>query len=151
MQNNISQIYVFITCISLGGAGCFIYTFFNCFKVAVKSKTLKIIIDVAFSLLFSILWCYLSHAFNFGNFRGYMLLGLVAGWYIWLKSVNYYLQKPCKWFIIGITKLKNGVVCNDRRKGKKNDIRRNGGRGIVDNNIGCSNGLPTSCNKKQKA
>ena len=106
------QFSVFLLCIGIGLCGGIIYEVFAFFRLLAgcergKNKTLGIVLDGLFGLIFAFWGIFTAYFFRFPQFRWYMCLGWVLGGIIYLKTLHRILaipKKMCYNKLIGIGK-----------------------------------------------
>ncbi|MBR2441943.1 MAG: hypothetical protein IKB20_02630 [Clostridia bacterium] len=97
------QSSVFLLCMLIGFCGGIIYEVFVFFRLIFgcekgKRKTLGIILDGFFGLVFAVWGIFNAYFFCFPEFRLYMCLGWVLGGIIYLKTLRRivaFLEKVC--------------------------------------------------------
>ena len=97
------QFSVFLLCIGIGLCGGIIYEVFAFFRLLAgcergKNKTLGIVLDGLFGLIFAFWGIFTAYFFRFPQFRWYMCLGWVLGGIIYLKTLRRivaFLEKVC--------------------------------------------------------
>lgn len=97
------QLSVFLLCIFTGFCGGLIYEVFAFFRLLFgcekgKGKTLGIILDGLFGLVFAVWGIFTAYFFQFPEFRMYMCLGWALGGIIYLKTLRRivaFLEKVC--------------------------------------------------------
>lgn len=141
-----NQIFIFIACVAFGGVSGLLYSISGAIKFFFKNKLLKIIFDALISLPIGVLFVVYAHQLNFPNTRGYMLLGVFTGIYLYFKSFYIILAK-CAEKIYNICKQKRKIK-NDRNQSKKINRRRHGRRGVTRGNIAVNNGLSTNIHSR---
>ena len=90
------QFYVFVACVAFGGITGVLFTFSKIFKNLAKNNFLKIIFDVIAFLVLSFFYILFSNKLCFPSFRTYMVLGVLVGIIIYLKSFHIILAKTLK-------------------------------------------------------
>ena len=91
-----NQIFVFIACLSFGTCFGFLFSLAKFIKYKIKNLFLRIVPDVIAFLLLSRAYVGYSYSMNFPNFRIYMVIGVVLGVYIYLKTFHIILAKYVK-------------------------------------------------------
>lgn len=91
-----TQFYVFISCLSFGVIIGGLYSIITIIKNLIKKKFIKIILDIFYFLLFTILFVLYAHNLNFPNFRLYMIFGALLGNFLYVKSFHIILANFCK-------------------------------------------------------
>ncbi len=87
-MQEISQIYVFFSCVLCGAAGGIIYDIIYIVKGFVRVKSGKIALDILFFLLFALVYVFLSVLFSLPDFRVYMFIACLLGLILYLKSLH---------------------------------------------------------------
>ncbi|MDE6411097.1 MAG: spore cortex biosynthesis protein YabQ [Clostridia bacterium] len=87
-MNGADQFYIFLVCAAFGIFSGVIYDVFYCATLPFKKSWVKIAGDFAFSLIFILLYVFVSLMFSFPAFRLYMFLGCAFGFYLYLKSFH---------------------------------------------------------------
>ena len=82
------QIYPFLVCILFGVAGGALYEVFACIYRPFKHRAVRIAADLLFSAVFSVAFVAASVWLGFPAFRFYMLLGCLAGFFLYQKSLH---------------------------------------------------------------
>ncbi len=90
------QIYLFFSCLSFGIASGLVYSVIIFLKKVIKIKVIKILLDLLFFLILSVSFLIYTFLLKFPSIRVYMLVGVVLGLYIYLKSFHFILAKMCK-------------------------------------------------------
>ncbi len=86
-----NQLFIFLSCLSLGIASGVVYEFFYLLKKVVRLKIFKYIFTLIFFIVLSILYVALSVYFEFPSFRLYMYIGVLLGLVIYIKSFHYFI------------------------------------------------------------
>ena len=90
------QFYVFIACVAFGFCGGGVFSIVQPLKKLANFKKVNVFLDFfAFSLL-ALLFCGFCFRFNFPSLRGYMILGVFCGLYIYFKSFYITIAKITK-------------------------------------------------------
>ena len=108
-----NQAYVFIAAFAFGGVFGVLYSFLSLFKNTIKFQAARIITDVIFFSVFSVLFVIYSYLLNFPSFRIYMSFGALSGLFVSYKSLGLLLAN-------GVKKMYNIIsksVLTSRRKG----------------------------------
>ena len=92
----LNQFYVFLSCLSFGGASGVIFFIFWLVKYKIKNKIIRAVIDVLTSLIVTVLYVFYSFYMQFPSFRAYMILGVILGIYLYVKSFHIILAILCK-------------------------------------------------------
>ncbi len=106
-----NQIYIFFACVAFGGVSGLFFSTSIALKKIIKNKWLKILPDVVAFFVITPLYVLYSFCMRFSNLRVYMLLGVVIGIILYLKSFHIILAKFIK-KVYNIFKYK-------KQKGKK--------------------------------
>ncbi|MBE7087288.1 MAG: hypothetical protein E7369_03205 [Clostridiales bacterium] len=92
-----NQIFVFFSCVTIGGGCGVIFTLFYFIKTLFKNNR---VIDIAFDLLSfcatAVIYVLWSHAWGFPNVRAYMIAGVFVGIILYMKSFHIILAKFVK-------------------------------------------------------
>ena len=91
-----SQIYVFITCVALGGVFGALLSISCSIKNFIKNICLKAIPDFVVFVLCDVIYAFVSYNMKFPNVRIYMFLGIFVGIITYLKSFHILLAKIIK-------------------------------------------------------
>lgn len=91
-----NQFFVFIACLSFGVSFGFLFSISKLIKSRISSVFLRILPDLVVFLLLSVAYVLYSHYLKFPNFRLYMIIGIVLGILIYLKSLHILLAKYLK-------------------------------------------------------
>ena len=93
-----NQFYVFLACVAFG---VFLACLLCCIKfvkfLSISNRILNII-ELFFWAFSSLIFSYYSHILCFPNFRPYMLIGVLCGFFGYLKSFHIILAKITKKF-----------------------------------------------------
>ena len=146
-----NQFYTFLACVSFGAIGGVLFSMLSLVKAFVKSKIFLAIIDIFCMTILSVGFSIYSYKFNFPNIRVYMILGVLIGLTLYLKSFHRILAKFAKKFYnITIRKLLNSKgKANDRIKSKKANSGINGRGSFITVYSGVDNGLSNDNDKRQ--
>ena len=91
-----NQFFVFIACLSFGVSFGFLFSISKLIKSRIPNVFFRILPDLVFFLLLSVIYALYSHYMKFPNFRAYMIVGVVLGILIYLKSLHILLAKYLK-------------------------------------------------------
>ena len=147
-----NQIYIFFACISFGGVVGVFFSVSIAIKWILKNKWLKILPDVVVFCIVSVLYVLYSYNMQFSSLRLYMLIGVVLGIVLYLKSFHIILAKILK-KVYNIIKDKfNEKVAryNERRKVKKANSCHNCRRSVANSNTNVSNAFRNHKDKQRK-
>lgn len=61
-----------------------------------KNKIIDFFLDLAYGIIVSILFIFITNLFNYGEFRFYLLLSYILGFIILRKTVGYLVRKMIK-------------------------------------------------------
>ena len=111
MNVSVNQFWVFLSCVSFGVFCGVLYSLVLFIKKHVKMYFVKVIIDVTFFISAGFLYILYSYFFNYPSLRFYMILGVISGGVLYIKSFALILAKVLK-------KLYN---ITNKNKGKKYD------------------------------
>lgn len=109
MFESSNQIYVTLTCFSLGVIFGLIYLIVIAIKQRFTDSIIKILIDVFFFVLLVIFYFVVSYNLKFPSIRVYMPTSVLFGVFCSIKSFNLILAKICK-------KLYNKMKVKPRKK-----------------------------------
>lgn len=125
-----NQIYVFLACVSFGGCSGIIFSVSELFKRFISNKWLRFLPDFLAFMVVTVLYVFSAYHMRFPNLRLYMILGVMLGVVIYLKSFHILLAKTFKkaYNIIKRIKVKTK---DDGIKNKKTDCSVDRGRGIA--------------------
>lgn len=125
----LKQSFVFLGTIYFGILAGIVRDFclfvFNLFK---KNKIVKLILDILFMIIISILFILCLNVVNYGEFRLYLLLSYILGFVVERKTIGYLVdfifQKIYNLIVKGIkklsqTKIFKRILGNDTRKSKQ--------------------------------
>lgn len=135
-----NQFYLFVLCVFIGNIVGIIYSLFSGVKGVLNNAYLKNLIDFLFVIVSAFIFVLLSHKFFFPSFRIYMLVGLLVGYYLYLKSFYIILAKFSKKLYNKIRKKLFVKITLKRRKNKDGKIKSrktyscDHGRGCIVNN-----------------
>ncbi|MCQ2387653.1 MAG: hypothetical protein MJ066_04335 [Clostridia bacterium] len=90
-----NQFYIFIACIAIGGLFGVLFSLSKVFK-KIPIKTVGIITDVFSFVLTGVGFVFLSSVLDFPSLRFYMILGVIAGIFLYMRSFDIMLAKICK-------------------------------------------------------
>ena len=113
------QFYVFVACVCFGGCVSILFSISMLIKNFLSNSFIKIALDVICFIVVGVLYVLYSHAFNFPNFRVYMIAGVLFGIFSYLKSFHILLAKMVK-------KLYNIMDKKLRRNKRSNNERKQG-------------------------
>ena len=82
------QLYQFLVCASCGIASGVIYDALYCLRTALRGRAVTVVCDILFFLLLACGYLFLSLLFGFPDLRPYLLLGLLLGLLLYLKSFH---------------------------------------------------------------
>ena len=88
-----NQFSVFVACVAFGGMIGVFLSLFNLTKIKVRQKFIEAIIDVVGFVVVSITFSQYSFLLGFPSIRVYMIVGVLLGIYIYLKSLYILLAK----------------------------------------------------------
>lgn len=94
---NEEQLYVFAVCLFAGLLSGGIYDVIWLVKRLRPGRTLGIVLDAVFFVLFSLLYIAVAVWFGLPYFRLFMLLGCLVGLLVYLKSCHRMVAFFCKW------------------------------------------------------
>ena len=112
------QIYIFFSCLAFGIASGIIYSVIIFIKKVIKIKAFRIIFDLLFFIALAVAFLIYTFLLKFPSVRAYMLVGVISGLYIYLKSFHFILAKMSK-------RLYNIMVNKKRKKRKAEHERAN--------------------------
>ncbi|MBQ8426642.1 MAG: spore cortex biosynthesis protein YabQ [Clostridia bacterium] len=141
-----NQIFIFLACVSFGGVAGVLFSSAIAVKSVIKNKWLKILPDVFAFFITAILYVLYSFNMRFSNLRLYMVVGVLVGISLYLKSFHILLAKFLK-KAYNIIKTKRMKAEDDRRKVKKTYSRDNGRRSIADSNTVFGHAVRNNKNK----
>ncbi len=144
-----NQFYVFIACIAFGAVSGLVFGGLAIFKIALKNKILRFLLDIVGGIIVGGLFVYYAFKMNFPTLRVYMFVGVLLGLIGYFKSFNILLAKSIE-KIYNICKLKKVKKRNDRIKVQKTNRRRNRRRGYINDNIDIRDGVSVSINRCSK-
>jgi site-specific recombinase len=147
-----NQFSVFVACLAFG---CMIGVFLsllNLIKIKVRQKFVEVIIDVVGFVVVAIIFSQYTFSLGFPSIRVYMIVGVLLGIYIYLKSLYILLAKIAKKFYNIIKKkLKSILKAKDERiKTQKNNSSVNRRGSIAVGVLAINNGLSTDKYKGEK-
>lgn len=111
------QFYVFIACLAFGGVCGIFFSVSAIIKFVTTNKIIRLIPDLFAFLLTCALYVIYAFILNFPSFRAYMVIGVLLGIYLYLKSFHIILAKICK-------KAYNNIRKKFSRKNKSKHDRR---------------------------
>ena len=88
-----NQFYYFFQSMFIGVVSALLYEPISCFKLVFRGKIVANILDVIFAFIPFFVYIDFSLRFCFPNFRLYMFLGVVLGFYLECKSFHKTLAK----------------------------------------------------------
>ena len=114
------QIFVFIACVAFGGVSGIVFSFFSVLNFIIKNKIVKHLFDFLAFLIVCFAYVIFAYKMHFPNFRLYMIAGVFAGIYIYIKSFHIILAKFAK-KLYNITILKREKIkkCSAKQKQTK--------------------------------
>ena len=148
----LNQFYVFLACVSFGAIGGIIFSIFAIIKTFVSFKAFEVLCDVFCMIILSLAFSVFSYKFNFPNIRIYMILGVLIGLTMYLKSFHRILANFAKKFYnITIQKFTKGKGRkNDRNKGEKANSGVNRRGSVITVYSGVDNGLSNDYDKRKE-
>ncbi len=127
-MNVANQFFVFLSCAACGIAFGLVYDFFFCLRYPFRARWVRYFTDFSFCLCFTAGYLFLSVLFEFPAFRFYMFVALVAGFFLYLKSVHKIVAFLVeKLYNSIVRKTKDGNLC---RKRKDRECRKRGQKGL---------------------
>ena len=121
MHDTISQIFILFACMFSGVISGTVYEPFYLLRKFINNRVAKIIFDVLFFALFSIIFVAISVIFNFPKIRFFMFIGAFCGLFLYLitlhRIVAFLFEK-----LYNI--IKQVVRCLKNRLGKTNERRK---------------------------
>ncbi|MBQ7339997.1 MAG: hypothetical protein IJW43_03995 [Clostridia bacterium] len=91
-----NQLYVFLSCLSFGA--CF--GVFRTLAILIKEKTsknaIKGVVEITYFILLSFGFVLYSYIVKMPNLRVYMIVGVLLGNFLYVKSFHYILAKSIK-------------------------------------------------------
>ena len=91
-----NQLYVFLSCLSFGA--CF--GVFRTLTILIKERTsnniIKGVVEIAYFILLSFGFVLYSFLVKMPNLRAYMIVGVLLGNFLYVKSFHYILAKSVK-------------------------------------------------------
>ncbi len=143
----LSQPRIIVICVGIGVLSGVIYDILYFFTEYFNNKIVNFLKDIIYFILTSFLFTSVSSLANLGNFRVYMALCVLLGWFLYMKSFHKIIAKTYIKVYNVINKLLIKVK-NARRKEKPSVIRRNEWNSNVVSYIG--NGKRVSNNRHYK-
>ncbi len=92
----LSQFYVFLSCLAFGGVSGSLFSITFLLKCKIDTKIIKAIIDVFCCVIITFLYLLYSFYMKFPSLRLYMIVGVVFGICLYIKSFHIILAKLCK-------------------------------------------------------
>lgn len=113
-----NQFYVFIVCLAIGVVGGLIFNVLSPIKDKINKKWINTIIDIFAFIILSIIYVFIAFRLHFPSFRVYMIVGVLAGIYLYNKSFKIILAKLNKkiYNILEIILKKKRKSTNDRKQ-----------------------------------
>ena len=146
-----NQFYVFIACVSIGTLFGVFYSPIVMIKEKVCKITVSISLDIIYFFLLSICFLFCSYFLKFPSLRGYMLVGIFLGIYLYFKSFHYMLAKVVKRVYNRYKKsFDSRKKLNDRRKNQEVNYIDNGGGSVASLRAFSGHDISTRCNKNRK-
>ena len=127
----LNQFFIFIACVSFGGVMGLLYSPTLLLREKFGNKLYVFIFELIFYLFLAFAFFVYSFIIKFHNLRGYMIVGVFIGIYLYVKSFHYMLAKFIKRYYNKIDKFLLRKKIDDRRKGKKTNRSVNSGGGIA--------------------
>ena len=148
----LNQFYIFLACVMFGALGGVFFSFFGGIKHFIYNKVLDILFDIFCMAILGVAFSVFSFKYAFPNLRVYMLVGVLLGLSMYLKSFHRILAKfTKKVYNITIRKFTKGKERkNDRNKSKKGNSGVNGGGSIATIYSSDNNGLSNDFNRGKK-
>ena len=81
-----NQIYTFLVCVLCGVGSGIVYDLFYCVRFSFKRSWIRIASDIAFCVVFTVIYLFVSVMMGLENLRLYTFVGCILGIFLYLKG-----------------------------------------------------------------
>ncbi len=149
MFDTLSQFCTFVACVSFGVASGIFVSVSTLLKKIIKTGFVKVILDVFFFFVISVLYVLYSYRLGFSSLRLYMLFGVFTGITAYMKTFHIIVAKITKKGYNRLRTEKYKLRCGyERRKNEKNNRCNDGRCGFVACRSSCRYGVSTDFDKR---